>query len=136
MAKFAFTRARLGRARAFWLICLPIIVSLLVRAMSVLDWPRCNGHAICADTADAVSMLGAAFPHVLGYPIEVVAGLWVLPFLVALDGVLAFLLWRRLPPRVGWTTVISAWAIWAGLAVLSVLWGAPLAVIWTAKALA
>jgi hypothetical protein len=135
MGKFVSTRGGLRRWEAFWWISLPVVVSLLVRAMSVLEWPRCPGDGTCAEVADSVSMLGAAFPHVLGYPVEVMAGSWVLPFLVALDVAMGLLLWRWLPLQVGWATVISAWGIWVALAVLSVLWGAPLAVIWTAQAL-
>jgi len=121
----------LSRTAAFWLIFAPIILSLLVRVPSILGWRACGIDTACLERANIVGMLGAAFPHALGYPVEVVGGAWAVPFLLVLDAALAILLWRLLPLRTGWGTILTAWAGWAVLSVLSVLWVAPVLVAWT-----
>lgn len=121
----------LGRVMAFCLIFAPVMLSLLERIPNILGWRPCGIDEACLERANIVSTLGAAFPHALGYPVEVVGGAWAVPFLLVLDAALAILLWRLLPLRTGWGTILAAWAGWAVLSVLSVLWVAPALVAWT-----
>lgn len=134
MARSGFDKRPLGRVAAFCLICAPVMLSLLERIPNILGWRPCGIDAACLERANIVSMLGAAFPHALGYPIEVVGGAWAVPFLLVLDAALGILLWRVLPPRTGWGTVLATWAGWVVLSVLSVLWAAPALVAWTVMA--
>lgn len=134
MVWFASDKRPLGRSAAFWLIFAPIVLSLVVRTAAVLGCRPCGIDAACLERENVVGMLGAAFPNALGYPVEVVGGAWVLPFLLALDAVFAALLWRLLPPRTGWGTIAALWTGWAVLSVLSVLWVAPALVAWTVMA--
>lgn len=110
-----------------------MVLSLLARVLDILGWDPCRYDVACGRRMDMVSMLGAAFPHVLGYPVEVWAGAWAIGFLLILDTGLAILLWRSLPERVGWPTVAALLAAWTGLSVLSVQWVAVRLVIWAVK---
>lgn len=115
-----------AKLRAVGPLGLLLFVCLVARLTSVARWPRCGGDAACDDAMNIFSMLGAAFPNVLVYPIEVLTNNPVVigVILLALNGALLALVWRMLPPSPSWAVSLGLLGSWIVSSLVS-FWFAP-----------
>jgi len=123
-----------GKLRTVGPLGLLLFVCLVARLTSVAQWPRCGGDASCDDAMNIFSMLGAAFPNVLVYPIEVLTGNAVVigAILLALNGGFLALVWRFLPRSPSWAASLGLLGIWIAGSLVS-FWFAPHLVLLSAE---
>lgn len=127
-----------SKVRVVEILGLLLLVCFVARLTSIARWPKCEWESSCAAAMNVFSMLGAAFPNVLVYPLEVLTNNVVVlgTSLLALNGGFLALVWRVLAPTPtrgaslgllgGWVvaSLISFWfaphLVWSS--VKAVLW--------------
>lgn len=119
-----------------WVVFSPITLSLaaLIPGLFGLDWCDDRPGSTCRVAVDAMSWVGAGFPHMLAAPLSLALGAWAsLSVLLLLDGLLWVGATRWVPRHVGGgqaAALVVGWLVLTAAALLAT----PRIMIWTSLA--